>query len=82
MTWTNKKLTKWLDLERISYWHYNSQESQEEELEEFRKCHGNMFSTSSTLIVIVDGAKLEFEGNEADEIYKLLSGNKKKLLKG
>lgn len=82
MTWSNTDKTKWLDLEKVSYWQYASQETQEEANKEFLKKHGKAFHFHSTLMLVVDGATLEFEREEADEIYKLLSGSKKKLLKG
>jgi len=80
MTWCNRDKTKWLDLDRVSFWHYNSQVSQEKELKEFRKKHGSIFPTHSTLMVVVDGATIEFVEKEAEEIYNLLI-SKKTLLK-
>ncbi len=82
MTWTNTDKSKWLNLEKVSYWQYTSQETLKEASPELLKKHGKSFISRSNLMLVVDGATLEFNGDEADEIYKLLSGNKRKLLKG
>lgn len=75
MKWYNKDRTKFLDLSRVSYWHYSA------------KIPGTGFKTMtdlddghpSRLLVVTDGYEKRFENDEADEIYLILSSEKELL---
>lgn len=63
MTWTNKDKTRWVDLDKISYFDYTK------ELD----CDG------STLTLAVDGYEVFFGNDDADAIYEILSNRKSML---
>jgi hypothetical protein len=79
MKWYNKDKTKCLNLDMVSYWWYTSKEMVERDTERYRKMVGDISPVKSNLVCVTGGFEVEFNGEEADAIYKILKNQKEVL---
>jgi hypothetical protein len=87
MKWYNKKQTVCLDLDRVAYWSYTSQEEIDDykiKQKKMREQDPSAFMVSplentQIEIYISGGGPLIFNGEDADQIYKMLTSERKIL---
>lgn len=81
--WENADKTKWLSVDKVSYWEFTSKETQTKNLpKQAKRMALPKEWIDSVLLVVIDGCERTFEGKEAEEIYQMLTTKQKELLKG
>lgn len=68
MKWYNKDNTRCVDLSKVGYWDFSPQQN-------------NGFMLIAALFLSVEGYEVSFTGDDAKEIYELLT-QEKQLLEG
>ena len=79
--WRNKDNTKALKLASVDYWNFTSAEEVNKNIKEGGPFAAiiDMFTDGAILQMNVNGASITFQGDEAEEVYKILLSQKEVL---
>ena len=79
--WRNKNKTKALKLSSVDYWNFTSAEEVNKNIKEGGPFAAmiEMFTDGAILQMNVNGASITLEGEEAEEVYKILQSQKEVL---